>query len=784
VSSKYRAKAETIGLIGDNGKSIIHNHYGWSVSNLWDFHEYVDNTEKYILKFSVTLLVISIVVFWLAQFLVKDVSIFLLFVHISSQLLACSIFVIFIRSTIRYKRNRGAFWKLINKNEKVIIREYLDYVQEEIESNFGNIDVTFKHAVGDLPRNYVPLSGEIPQQAIEEIVPKFRRQIKNLDKYILSPVNRQIFIYGPPGSGKSTTLYKTFVTYKSDASRGIGNHIPIFIHANQILKFLLVNNSREDNKVGLCEFLRGMYSQDSPDAINNFVEHIILKKQVNYVIIIDALDEFSDKTNRDQLFDLLSSLIKTTSKTGIKWILSCREDESNAYRHSWKVTNIRIKPMSLIQMRAFLSKRLKHHNYYVEGRALAQRIMNNIQLREGQNRDESFLNNPYYLSLWLYHITTSETTDDCSNPSIDILHSAELAREMRKEKSDEHDKFPVIKEIDNKLIKNIITTLSVLSFYHLKISLKAEGYVTTSITNVDFLEKLFTPISVMKSNNALDDVTRNRLGSTAERQTQEKDRVFVIIKNSILAAFECQSIPIGMPDDLQLIDFAVIVASILERSYSCNLIKLDIEEKTFLGFLNRRTGDYFAARFLRDSGLREVLEIREINFWLSRSIAIALASSKDPQKILDSLEVLPQDHIFESAIVDGLLLISPRERGNVQEFIKRLIKSLLNPDRLSGDLYHPCDPLRILRQIRVLCTSGYSEYITLGNSPAFLTLLSRPDVAISEAAILTYLTHSCHIKFSINHWTILIQHLLRKSLKFNSIASFSSLWIAIKDVKR
>jgi NACHT domain len=409
MPNKFKIKIDrsVVGSIGDNSTHKTTNIYQYrsDIYGLATFHEHFDSIEKQVLKVSLSLFVISIVIFITAKLVFKDTSICDELIKIPIAILGLSIAFIFFKSILRHNKNRGAFWKKITRRQQEIINEYLEHVESEVRSNFGNIDVTFKDIAGDSD-NHIPLSGHLyTHQAIEEKAPRFRRQINNLDVYILSPVNKQIFLYGSPGSGKSTTLYKAFRSYKSDAVKGRGNYIPIFIHANQILKILSY-----EYPVEIYSFLKSIYHLNlSDDALNSFVELLELRLPMNFVCIVDALDEFSDRTKRNELFNLLSKLIDATSRTGTKWILSCREDEYRAYRRTLNVTNIRIKPMNLNQTEVFLSKRLKSYNFGSEDVKHAKIALVNIQRLE--NKRESFLSNPYYLSLWLQNMIYNPKED-------------------------------------------------------------------------------------------------------------------------------------------------------------------------------------------------------------------------------------------------------------------------------------------------------------------------------------------------------------------------------------
>jgi hypothetical protein len=175
----------------------------------------------------------------------------------------------------------------------------------------------------------------------------------------------------------------------------------------------------------------------------------------------------------------------------------------------------------------------------------------------------------------------------------------------------------------------------------------------------------------------------------------------------------------------------------------------------------------------------------KINFWLFRAISIALASSENPQAILDSLRRIPRDYVFENAIVNGLILLPSNQRNQVEGFIGRLTMHLLDEQRLlgTGTAYDPCEPLRALRQIRQLCMSGYSDYVKLPRS-LFQKLLNHSDLGISEAATITWLTHACQVRFNRKLWGNLLRHFLQRALRFEYKESSSSFWLTIKDTQR
>ena len=446
------------------------------------------------------------------------------------------------------------------------------------------------------------------------------------------------------------------------------------------------------------------------------------------------------------------------------------------------MADVRIKPMNLNQVEEFLRKRLKKLEFTDEESKTIRYAL--IGISRADTQEETFLRNPYYLSLWLFLLAVERRDGSPVIPSIDKLHMLELKREMAKVKGNN------LRNVDDNLVDITTKILSVLSFHLLKLSLQTEVHQGVHLSDSSLLQAM-VEILLPIHNQSYDLLTQSRLSkyssliaknSDYDSEASAEDVNFLkLLKVLFRSITRYSTFATGNKDiDLKLV---IVIASVVEQAHKNNLIEMNIDQASFFRFFNQRAADYLAACFLRRIGLSSILGVSKINFWLSRTIAIALASSEEPQAILSSINTIPRDPVFESAIVDGLILFPSHQKKKVEKFINRLTCHLLDEDRFFSPSYDPCDPLRVLRQIRRLCSNGYSHQIDFMHS-LFQKLMSHRDASISEAATVTLITYASQVPFSRKLWLILFQHLLRKALRFESWESFSSLWIAVKDTQR
>ena len=647
--------------------------------------------------------------------------------------------------------------------EKTIIDRYLKEATNKLqyELNFNMTD------------DYVALSGQpgnphslMTQQAYEEKDGSSRIRIDNLDNYLLFPSSPRVFIYGPPGSGKSTTLYKALINHSKKFYDRKGYFIPVFMHANDVENALNLARSKNENSIlGLIEFVQKGYGNKLP-AFVDFVSLCKRKPSLNFVIIVDALDEFLNKERRGSLFKYLSDLMRIDSK--VRWILSCREEEYKAYAKSLNVTNIKIRPMNMYQVKSLLKKRLRSYMHDPQTQNRIRRTI--LGILEAERLQEAFLRNPYYLSLWLDQVSRSTRHEDTEDslrriPSVEGLHRLELDREIKKEgqKSD-----PLVLQCQ-------LEVLSVLSFYLLQASLASKG-LSSQRVGLDFpeiLQSLMIKHEELNYKRVIDSTTckrislyKNELTSTSMisgiRESYDKDFVEIVetlknIVNKVQLSFRVYE---------EKAEFLITVGSILEQAYRYRLIDLDISTLSFSKFLNQRAGDYLAAKFLVEHRLASMLQSGSINFWLFRTIAISIAISEEPQKILDPATVA-KDPVLATAVVNGLALVKSTNRHLLRGFAKRFVDYLLDKQNFSPShkAYDVCSPLRSLRAVSRLSSNGYGDFFILPDK-LFNKLLKFPDTSIADAAAITLLTHASRVEFRMSTWMMLFKYFLVKSLRF------------------
>lgn len=676
-----------------------------------------------------------------------------------------------------------------------VIQTYLELLEEEIEN---------KYKYGQALKNYISLSG-MQTQAYQEAFPKSTKFIPNLDQYLISQSpSPPIVVYGSPGSGKSTTLYKTFVEYKKQTTSSKKcQYIPVFIHANEIANVL--DDLKGRQKEEITSFLSKLYENTEGQWKQNFAKLLAEAPKYKLVVIIDALDEFVDKKNRGKLFSFLANVLEKTYQKGTKWILSCREKEYRAFANQLKVINVRIKSLSPTQFENFLRKRLKESNATKElsppERREITRVLN--KLTQANKRGDLYLTNPYYLSLWVDLIAAESNSGDDYVPTIDELHERELKREFLKSmKIDEHKFY----QQHPSLIINTKKVLSVLSYYILEQSLKKDIHEGVAINDDELLKRWVQPILEINNKNDVDKITNSRLksfdGSDVENinyRSEEPNFIKVLEYFKKAVSNNWSNLSHFLSSENKKF-FIVVLASIIDQAFQNNIIKFkndDIDKMLFERFTNQRAGDYLAACYLRerkDDGLSKVLRNKEPNFWLSRAIALAIASSEEPRIILEPLEI-PEDYVFESAIVDGLILMQSKQKESLskssqigtQPFLDKFIKHLLKENRFNlvdNPNYDVCAPFILLGELRRLLANGYSDKIEFPDN-FFRELITKElkeqNIPVCRELYLTWFVYACNVKFNLKDWLFLVSNFFKLAGQYEFDKMYNDFKFSIKD---
>lgn len=683
-----------------------------------------------------------------------------------------------------------------------VIQTYLELLEEEIEN---------KYKYDQALKNYISLSG-MQTQAYQEDFPKSTKFIPNLDQYLISQSpSPPIVVYGSPGSGKSTTLYKTFVEYKKQTTSSKKcQYIPVFIHANEIANVL--DDLKGRQKEEITSFLSKLYENTEDQWKQNFAKLLAEASTYKLVVIIDALDEFVDKKNRGKLFSFLANVLEKTYQKGTKWILSCREKEYRAFANQLKVINVRIKSLSPTQFENFLRKRLKESNATQElvpkQRREITRVLN--KLTQANKRGDLYLTNPYYLSLWVDLIAADSNSGDDYVPTIDELHERELKREFLKSmKIDEHKFY----QQHPSLIINTKKVLSVLSYYILEQSLKKDIHEGVAINDDELLKRWVQPILEINNKNDVDKITNSRLksfdGSDVENinyRSEEPNFIKVLEYFKKAVSNNWSNLSHFLSSENKKF-FIVVLASIIDQAFQNNIIKFkndDIDKMLFERFTNQRAGDYLAACYLRerkDDGLSKVLRNKEPNFWLSRAISLAIASSEEPRIILEPLEI-PEDYVFESAIVDGLILMQSKQKESLskssqigtQPFLDKFIKHLLKENRFNitdntnydtdNTNYDVCAPFILLGELRRLLSNGYSDKIEFPDY-FFRELITKElreqNIPVCRELYLTWFVYACNVKFNLKDWLFLVSNFIKLAGQHEFDKMYNDFKFSIKD---
>jgi len=623
-----------------------------------------------------------------------------------------------------------------------------------------------------------------------------RGVIPDLHLFLAQQDYSVLALLGSPGSGKSWALAATFHRFKDDFKARKCPHIPLHFHVDR-LQGLTPQDLGEGPASVVCGLVEHVYGMEPEGSLKSFVA--VAKAFANdpkrsFLIMIDALDEYLDKKNRQEVFSLLQAMFERTSGkgAGVRWIFTCREKEYAAFRIA-SVEHVRVRPLDLQLVHRFVVKKLGAR----ERRELSPDDIHRLsQLRLTLTRAaegrETVLRNPYYLALYIDAAADQTLSNPTYEPpDIRSLHLREIRREMCRGGA-----LRSLALYDRWYVEQIQLCLSVLSYHLLKSQVSGQSNnASVALDDPEIRNDLVVQLkeSLRKSGISepqpseliyapFDEKTKERLSRAAP---VPNDRNYNLILSHLIPG---ESASYSFEDELDTL-LLRIAASLIDRSLEVNIILIDCEDGCIHGFLNQRLADFLAGLYLRGDRITELLAKQYMNFWLSRALAIAVATSSDTDSSsIIQLGQQKRDDRIDSALVDGLLLVSTERKRELAPTVRKFANMLLEKDRFvhkaekqrigNRDLV---SSLRALTSVRRLLTGGYASCVSLGSD--FDQLTRSTDRSLATLAIELKLVSDAAVPFGPGAWRARLRQLLQYSitLSFRSDGFHHRCFLALQE---
>lgn len=169
------------------------------------------------------------------------------------------------------------------------------------------------------------------------------KPISNIGDYILSKDSDLFLVHGQPGSGKSISMHKLLNVFGGLEENKKEDSINLLLDNKAIPILINLKYCSRDSIEGL---IRGRK-----------IDNKIQGNQLNFIFLLDGLDELNEIDAEHVLFQISNLCKKTTTH---KIVISCRSgniNRSNAQAHFEKLTEISIGKLNESHIKSYFSKK-------------------------------------------------------------------------------------------------------------------------------------------------------------------------------------------------------------------------------------------------------------------------------------------------------------------------------------------------------------------------------------------------------------------------------------------
>jgi hypothetical protein len=534
----------------------------------------------------------------------------------------------------------------ISEEHLIMFKKYNDTISSRI---LGLLPEELKEAWR--PAKYTTNRNMIPLQADESVSIGSKRigsgRITDLllfldCEFFLNVKDRlqPITLQGEPGSGKSTLIFELYRQHTNRLVKQKQGWIPILLFAHDFSWEMLTNQT--ELKSLLVDYFQRCaiaYDNQGYKDIADFLKNFYEKYQ--FFIIIDGLDEFTDRRLYEDMSKKLNELlenewkIKKSASRINRYLISCRTDDNQ------RIITSRLISLHSLDYNMVIKhlKKLQRYTSNTKTKRNLQNVIEGLDKSRTHRLLQNYILNPYLLSLII------EYYKDIKEPlatELSEVFEHILERELRKPRKEFESEQSQKERVQlSKYLKSLLAPYCFRRVMDSPTGLKTEqeDFRKYIEEDKDFAKALFGGngyigyLSAVYEDNST--AREDRLGDLSDMWGREKSTEFRDYLDKIRKTSKTYGAFVNEAINYLHNDIMVL----LRR---CNLAEIDEKTRTIKRFRHRRMQDYFMALFIDRVGIggEGGVNIPLDNAWMREPIRILAAVSTKPNELISAFNIL------------------------------------------------------------------------------------------------------------------------------------------------
>lgn len=532
--------------------------------------------------------------------------------------------------------NRGISekqFKLFDEYHEDISVRIKKLLPSDLKENLGDGDQVNRNIISMTAEEVVVGNSSEDQGRIKNLMVSLDLEFfSNLEKRVL-PITLQ----GEPGSGKSTLIFEL---YRQQARRLLKNHqgwIPIIVFAHELSWELL--KDQENLLQLLVAYFRKSHDRHRRrgyESIANLLEDYY--DQLQFLIIIDGLDEIPDRPLYDTMSRKLNELLETEWKgqerdsRANRYLVTCRSDDDQRLIKSRLISLL---PMEYHRVIQHFKKQRRFYGKKSPKKQELTNVIDGLEMCKSHRLLQNYISNPYLLSLIV------ECLRDVVQPPARRLNEV-FAHVLERELGKPRAAFEAEKtRTERRRLHSYLSSLMAPYCYHMIMrTLYGEAPKEENLNEYIRSDKSLAGIlfgsdgrtgylrARWERNSQAREVGFAKLSKLwgDEKTSEFSDRLETFINSS------------SSEEDFVGRAIASLYDDALRLLQDTGLAEVNLSSRSVARFRHRRMQDYFMGLFIDKAGIASEsgLRIPLGNAWMREPIRILAATSSNPEELLDA----------------------------------------------------------------------------------------------------------------------------------------------------